>query len=152
MSEKELSLKLKFSPSLVREAFIRSSDEKHVEILRQLRSHVPQIRIAEVEEAQFLRQTLGTPFVRRAEYAIGGDYAKKVDGNLARQQRNLRRREFDGFMFVDEEFHLLLRARIPLPGHLRAVHNAKGQLLRILHRVRRNQVTANSWCVNNRIF
>lgn len=58
LSEKELSLQLGVSRTPVREALIRVADEGLIDILPQRGSFVAPIRLRDVEEAQFIRETL----------------------------------------------------------------------------------------------
>lgn len=131
LSEKELSLKLGVSRTPVREAFIRLSEERLVDIFPQRGTLVAPIRLAEIEEAQFLREVLETAIVRRAARSIDKTHLKLLEDNLRLQQRTLLRKDYDALLEIDERFHNLLCDSVSLPRAWRMIHVLKGQIYRV---------------------
>lgn len=131
MSEKDLSLKLGVSRTPVREAFIRLSEEGLVDIFPQRGTLVAPIRIAEIEEAQFLRDILETAVVKRAAESIDPAILTELTDNLHQQELILKRKDYDAFWELDERFHHLLCKSASLPRAWRVIHAVKGQLDRV---------------------
>lgn len=131
LSEKDLSVKLGVSRTPVREAFIRLSEEGLVDIFPQRGTLVAPIRIAEIEEAQFLRDILETAVVRRAAESIDPAVLTELTDNLHQQELILQRRDYDAFWELDERFHHLLCKSVSLPRAWRVIHAVKGQLDRV---------------------
>lgn len=131
LSEKDLSLKLGVSRTPVREAFIRLSEEGLVDIFPQRGTLVAPIRIAEIEEAQFLRDILETAVVKRAAESIDPAILTELTDNLHQQELILKRKDYDAFWELDERFHHLLCKSASLPRAWRVIHAVKGQLDRV---------------------
>lgn len=131
LSEKDLSVKLGVSRTPVREAFIRLSEEGLVDIFPQRGTLVAPIRIAEIEEAQFLRDILETAVVRRAAESMDPAVLTQLTDNLQQQQMILQRKDYDAFWELDERFHQLLCKSVSLPRAWRVIHAVKGQLDRV---------------------
>jgi DNA-binding GntR family transcriptional regulator len=131
LSEKELSLKLGVSRTPVREAFIRLSEEGLVDIFPQRGTVVAPIRMAEIKEAQFLREILETSIVRRAAENIQPIFLRRLEANLLDQEKSLSRTDYTEFMELDEEFHHLLCLSVSFPRAWRVVQAVKGQLDRM---------------------
>jgi len=128
LSEKELSVKLGVSRTPVREAFIKLSQEGLVDIFPQRGTLVAPIRIAEIKEAQFLREILETAIVKRAARTIDLAKLDDIDENLRRQDSSLARKDYVAFMELDEQFHRLLCQSVSLPRAWTVIHAVKGQL------------------------
>lgn len=131
LSEKELSLKLGVSRTPVREAFIRLSEEGLVDIFPQRGTLVAPIRMAEIKEAQFLRNILETEIVRLAAENVDDTYLEQLEANLLRQEDCLDQEDHMELMELDEEFHHLLCQSVSLPRAWRVIHAFKGQLDRM---------------------
>lgn len=131
LSEKDLSLKLGVSRTPVREAFIKLSEEGLVDIFPQRGTLVAPIRMAEIQEAQFLRDVLETAIVKRAAKIIDTAHLALLEENLRQQERVLQSRDYDALMKLDEEFHHLLCVGVALPRAWRVIHAVKGQLDRV---------------------
>ncbi len=131
LSEKDLSLKLGVSRTPVREAFIRLSEEGLVDIFPQRGTLVAPIRIAEIEEAQFLRDILETAVVKRAAESMDPAVLTELADNLHQQKLILKRKDYDAFWELDERFHHLLCKSASLPRAWRVIHAVKGQLDRV---------------------
>ena len=131
LSEKDLSLKLGVSRTPVREAFIKLSEEGLVDIFPQRGTLVAPIRIADIQEAQFLRVVLETAIVRQAAKSIDPTHLDQLDENLRQQKQNLKSKNYDALMDLDEAFHHLLCEGVSLPRAWRVIHTVKGQLDRV---------------------
>lgn len=131
LSEKELSVKLGVSRTPVREALIKLSEEGLVDILPQRGSFVAPIRVAEVTEAQFIREALEVAVVRRAAEQCTDDLARRLEANLRQQQDAISAEEHETFLRLDEEFHYCLSDGVMLPRAWKVIQNVKGQLDRV---------------------
>lgn len=131
LSEKELSVKLGVSRTPVREALIKLSEEGLVDILPQRGSFVAPIRVAEVTEAQFIREALEVAVVRRAAEQCTDGLARRLDANLHRQRDAIVSQEQETFLRLDEEFHYTLSDGVMLPRAWKVIQNVKGQLDRV---------------------
>lgn len=131
LSEKEISVRLGLSRTPVREAFIKLADEGLVDILPQRGTFVAPIRVAEVDEAQFLRSAVEIAVVRRAAQTRDGKYIALLEDNLRKQTDALKRIDHDAFMDLDEAFHRLLSESVSLPRAWRVIQSVKGQLDRV---------------------
>ncbi|MDQ0473256.1 GntR family transcriptional regulator [Labrys wisconsinensis] len=131
LSEKELSLKLGVSRTPVREALIKLAEEGLVDILPQRGSFVAPIRVAEVMEAQFIREALEVAVVRRAAEQSTAALVERLEASLQRQRRAIEAGEHEAFLRLDEAFHHLLSDGVLLPRSWKVIHNVKGQLDRV---------------------
>ena len=126
-----MSIKLGVSRTPVREALIRLADEGLVDIFPQRGTFVAPIRIEEVKEARFIRETLETAVTSRAAEKISAGYIERLEENLQRQSFAVSRGDFDGFMVLDEEFHHTLCKSVSLPRAWKVIQTVKGQLDRV---------------------
>jgi DNA-binding GntR family transcriptional regulator len=132
LSEKELSLKLGVSRTPVREALIKLADEGLVDVFPQRGTVVSPIRVAEVIEAQFIREALETAVVRRAASApVVGALVARLEENLRLQRAAIADKAYETFMQLDENFHYAIADSVSLPRAWRLIQNVKGQLDRI---------------------
>jgi DNA-binding GntR family transcriptional regulator len=131
LSEKELSLRLGVSRTPVREALIKLADEGLVDIFPQRGTVVAPIRLAEVAEAQFMREALETAVVRRAAVEIDDRTLMRLEDCIAAQRRAAADHAFDIFMQLDEAFHALIADSLGMPRVVRQIQSVKGQLDRV---------------------
>jgi DNA-binding GntR family transcriptional regulator len=111
LSENELAEWLGVSRTPVREALVRLSDERLVEIVPQLGTFVSRISVAAVADAQFVREALECAAVRlAAERATREDIAA-LNAIVARQEQVS---DFDRWYVLDDELHAAL---FGLSGH-----------------------------------
>ena len=87
--------------------------------------------MAEIKEAQFLREILETAIVRRAAENILPSFLKRLEANLIDQEKSLKRMDYEEFMDLDEEFHHLLCQGVSFPRAWRVIQAVKGQLDRM---------------------
>ena len=131
LSEKELSAQFGVSRTPVREALIKLSEEGLVDILPQRGSFVAPIRIAEVLEAQFIRESLEISVIRRVAATSTQSLNDQLDEALRQQRAAIERLDFDMFLQLDEDFHKMFCDFCELPRGWRVVQNVKGQLDRV---------------------
>lgn len=131
LSEKELSLQLGVSRTPVREALIRLADEGLVDILPQRGSFVAPIRLRDVEEAQFIRESLEVAVARRLAGHCSARFLSELKLNLARQESAVAERNRDLFLELDEAFHRGLCEEAGLSKSWRVIQSVKLQMDRI---------------------
>lgn len=131
LSEKDLSLQLGISRTPVREALIRLADEGLVDILPQRGSFVAPIRLRDVEEAQFIRESLEVAVARRLAGRCSARFLAELKNNLARQQAAVAEGDRDLFLELDEAFHRGLCEEAGLSKSWRVIQSVKLQMDRV---------------------
>jgi GntR family transcriptional regulator, rspAB operon transcriptional repressor len=131
LSEKDLATRLGVSRTPVREALIRLADEALVDIFPQRGTLVSPIRIAEVLEAQFLREALEAAVVRRAAEDPSPRLLDEMAALLTRQQRAAKGADPEEFMRLDEMFHSAISEGVAMPRAWRLIQSVKGQMDRV---------------------
>lgn len=131
LSEKELSLQLGVSRTPVREALIRLADEGLIDILPQRGSFVAPIRLRDVEEAQFIRETLERAVVRRLAKDCQPEILAELKSNLEQQEAAVTRRDLDAFLELDEAFHKTFCDGAGLARSWRVIQTVKLQMDRV---------------------
>lgn len=126
LSENEVAAQLGLSRTPVREAFIKLEEEGLIVIYPQYGSFVAPIRVADVYDSQFVRESLECAALVRIIERWKPEHAAALEDMLAAQRRHLSG-EPAPFFEADEAFHLGL---MTMAGHARAwlvVEAAKGQ-------------------------
>lgn len=131
LSEKELSLQLGVSRTPVREALIRLADEGLIDILPQRGSFVAPIRIKDVEEAQFIRESLEVAVVGRLANQCSPQFLIDIRANLARQELAVSQENGDLFLELDEAFHRSFCEEASLSKSWRVIQTVKLQMDRV---------------------
>lgn len=131
LSEKELALRFGISRTPVREALIRLADEDLVDVFPQRGTFVSPIRIAEVMDAQFLREALEAAVVRRAAEAPSPKLLRDMAILIDQQREVVEHGEPDDYMPLDEAFHRMLSDGIEMPRAWRLIQSVKGQMDRV---------------------
>lgn len=131
LSEKDLSLQLGVSRTPVREALIRLADEGLIDILPQRGSFVAPIRISDVEEAQFIRESLEVAVVKRLAKQRSSEFLLEIKANLARQESAVADRNGDLFLELDEAFHRSFCEGAGLSKSWRVIQTVKLQMDRV---------------------
>jgi DNA-binding GntR family transcriptional regulator len=105
LSENELAEWLGVSRTPVREALVRLSDERLVEIVPQLGTFVSRISVGAVADAQFVREALECAAVRLAAERATREDINALKAIVARQAQVA---EFDRWYVLDDELHAAL--------------------------------------------
>ncbi|MBO9101147.1 MULTISPECIES: GntR family transcriptional regulator [unclassified Rhizobium] len=131
LSEKDLSLQLGVSRTPVREALIRLADEGLIDILPQRGSFVAPIRIHDVEEAQFIRESLEVAVVKRLAGRCSTQFLTDIKANLSRQELAVAQDDGDLFLELDEAFHRGFCEEAGLSKSWRVIQTVKLQMDRV---------------------
>jgi DNA-binding GntR family transcriptional regulator len=131
LSEKEMALNLGVSRTPVREALIKLAEEGLVDIFPQRGTFVAPIRVSEVFEAQFIRESLEVSVVARVAEAVDAPALARLQDSLLRQRALVEREDLEGFLAEDENFHFALAASVNLLRAWKVIQNVKGQLDRV---------------------
>lgn len=108
MSETEIAKLYGVSRQPVREAFIRLSEMKLLEIRPQRATIVRKINHKEILDSRFVRTAIEVEVARRACLVYDGSLDQKFMANLAQQYAAMETQNFDEFHALDYEFHKLL--------------------------------------------
>lgn len=131
VSEKELALKLGVSRTPVREALIRLADEGLIDVLPQRGSFVAPIRLKDVEDAQFIRETLEVAVVRRLAGHAADAALVAARQNLREQELAVKDKDHALFLELDEAFHRTLCEAAGLARSWRVIQAVKMQMDRV---------------------
>ena len=131
LSEQELAGRFGVSRTPIREAMIKLSEEGLVEIFPQYGSFVAPIKLSEVFDSQFARESLECAAIEKAVTRIDDAQGRELKAMINRQRALLRVGDQDGFFRADENLHALI---LRIAGHASAWHiveNAKAQMDRV---------------------
>lgn len=131
LSEKELSLQLGVSRTPVREALIRLADEGLIDIFPQRGSFVAPIRLRDVEEAQFIRETLEVAVARRLSAGCSRQFLSEIKSNLSDQEKAIDTEALELFFELDEAFHKRFCEEAGLSKSWRVIQAVKLQMDRV---------------------
>ena len=131
LSEKELALRLGVSRTPVREALIRLADETLVDVFPQRGTVVSPIKVAEVMEAQFLREALESAVARRAAEQPSPALVREMTRLLDMQRQAATAGQPEDYMPLDEAFHRAISEGIAMPRAWRLIQSVKGQMDRV---------------------
>jgi GntR family transcriptional regulator, rspAB operon transcriptional repressor len=133
LSEQELAQRLGVSRTPVREALIKLANEGLVDIYPQFGTFVAPIKLAEVFDSQFIRESLECAAIERAVERIDATQATALQRILDSQRAYQRAGERQAFFQADEDMHALL---VSIAGHgtvWSIIQNAKAQMDRVRH-------------------
>lgn len=131
-------MRIGVSRTPVREALMKLADEGLVDIYPQFGSFVAPIKLPEVFDSQFVRETLECAAIEQAVDRIDGSQAATLKGILATQRAHQRAGERHAFFDADERMHAYLIEIAGHPAVWRTVENAKAQMDRVRHLSMRN--------------
>jgi DNA-binding GntR family transcriptional regulator len=131
LSEQEFSRRFGVSRTPVREALIKLAEENLVEIFPQHGSFVAPIKLRDVYDAQFVRESLECSAILEAVERIEAAHVKQLSALLDRQRLYHRARDEDGFMQADEGMHALIMEIAGHAGVWQYVEGAKAQMDRV---------------------
>lgn len=130
MPENELAERLNVSRTPLREAIARLVDDGLVKVVPQVGTRVELIRMRDVEEARFVRESLELAAFNaacgRPERDLG-----VLRELLEEQERSHRVNDLDGFFAADEALHAQIFTLAGYPGAWQAVQRMKLQLDRL---------------------
>lgn len=133
LSENELAEELGLSRTPVRESLILLAEERLVYVVPQVGTVVAPILSAEIETAQFVRESLELAALTESLSRATADDVATLSAIVDAQRIAESRRSLSGFFTLDEEFHATLMA---VSGHgsaWRTVAQAKSHLDRARH-------------------
>ncbi|GAA4237324.1 DNA-binding GntR family transcriptional regulator [Streptosporangium album] len=130
LSETDLAERLHVSRTPVREALARLVDAGLVRVVPQVGTRVGLIRLRDVEEARFVRESLE---VAAFEVACAGPAPNVtvLRELLERQEHSYRTENYDAFFAADEALHSEIFTLSGYPGAWQAVQRMKLQLDRL---------------------
>lgn len=128
LSEKRLGEQFGVSRTPVREAVLRLSDEKLVDVFPQSGTYVSRIPLQAVKEANIIRKALEETAIRHAAALASPTTLEPVREALALQRRHMRAKDAAGFHAADEAFHAAIADVAGLPGLWTIVRQAKMQV------------------------
>jgi len=130
LSETELAEQLDVSRTPLREAIARLVDNGLVSVVPQVGTRVELIRLRDVEEARFVRETL-----ELAVFAVACDKPVRdvstLRALLKEQERCYQRNDLDGFFAADEALHEQIFTISGYPGAWQTLQPMKLQLDRL---------------------
>jgi len=116
LGEQMLADRYGVSRTPVREAVIRLSEERLVDVRPQQGTFVSRLDLALIPEAVVIRQALEGATARRAAMLATEADIARLDDIIAEQRFHRDRSAIDRFMNSDEEFHEAIAAAAGLPG------------------------------------
>lgn len=131
LSENELSERLRMSRTPVREAFIRLRREGFLQVRPQAGTFVSPILLADVEDSQFLRETLECRTIALAAEHCTQEEARALERLLEEQAVLCREGNHHDFVTADDTLHQDLIKCSRRPSVWKVVRDAKAQLDRV---------------------
>lgn len=130
LSETDLAERLHVSRTPVREAIARLADAGLVHVVPQVGTQVGLIRLRDVEEARFVRESLEVSAFEAACGSPALDVGALRD-LLEQQEHSYRTEDYEAFFQADEALHSEIFAISGHPGAWQAVQRMKLQLDRL---------------------
>ena len=140
LSEQELSERLGVSRTPIREALIKLADEGLVDIYPQFGSFVAPIKLSEVFDSQFVRESLECAAIERAVENLTDAQAATLRAIMDTQRKAQRSGDAPSFFEADERMHAYLMEIAGRPEVWHVVENAKAQMDRVRHLSMRNSI------------
>ena len=126
--EKEIAYEEGISRTPVREAVLRLTKEKLVEVVPKSGTFVARIPLSALPEALIARRALESMIVRSATRCASRSQILELRALLERQREAAERNDMKGFHRADEDFHELLANVGKLPGLWQLVQQVKLQV------------------------
>lgn len=115
ISTQEIAKKLSVSRTPVREAFIRLQQDGLVDIFPQRETVVSKINLERLHQEFFLRQSLECAAMDHAMRNVSQKNISQLKENINKQTVSVKKKEFDIFMKLDNEFHKLIFELAEMP-------------------------------------
>jgi DNA-binding GntR family transcriptional regulator len=144
LSEQELTARFGVSRTPIREALLKLAEEGLVDIYPQHGSFVAPIRLSDVYDAQFVRESLECAAIGLAAEKIDAEQSRSLSAVLDRQSVFHKVGDNDRFFDADEEMHATLMAIAGHPQVWRQVESAKAQMDRVRHLTVRRPLKRNA--------
>ncbi len=113
ISENELATRMGVSRTPIREALLLLAEEGLVEVFPKIGTFVTRLDVAQIKEAQFLRESVEIASLRSIAFPLEAGLVDEVWANL-RAQADVPRGDLATFFELDEAFH---RSIMGLAGH-----------------------------------
>ena len=131
ISEAEVSERLGFSRTPVREALIKLAEEGLVKIVSQVGTFVAPISVAQVNEAGFVREHLECALIVEAATRIDAVGAQRLHHNILQQEQAVRANDLEQFHVLDEAMHECLTEVAGYPTIWRIIQQSKIHMDRV---------------------
>ncbi|MND69006.1 putative HTH-type transcriptional regulator YdfH [compost metagenome] len=131
--EKEIAAQFGVSRTPVREAILRLSNEKLIEILPQSGTFVARIALDTLPEAIVVRKALEDVTVRAAAVKANRTQMATLRANLELQKVQAAEADYEGFRRTDDLFHTLIAEAAGYPGIWEIIKSVKIKVDRYCH-------------------
>ena len=130
ISEVEMSKRFSISRQPVREAFIKLSEERLIEVLPQRGTYVRKISVKEMLGARHVREIIEVSIVREVALNHDASLIKALRKNIA-QQQNIKAGDRKTFLALDDDLHKMLALHAGREYAWRVTENIKSQIDRV---------------------
>lgn len=144
LTEQELTARFGVSRTPIREALLKLAEEGLVDIYPQHGSFVAPIRLTDVYDAQFVRESLECSAIALAAEKIDAEQSRRLSAVIDRQSAFHKVGDNDRFFDADEEMHATLMEIAGHPQVWRQVESAKAQMDRVRHLAVRRPLKRNA--------
>ncbi|OKL43728.1 GntR family transcriptional regulator [Pseudovibrio exalbescens] len=128
VSEKEIALECGVSRTPIREALLRLSEEKLIDIVPKSGTRVSKIPVASLLEAQVARTALEQVTVRAAAQRAQRSDVANLQATIVLQQEHQEADDTDKFYSSDEALHFAIAVAAGYPGIWRFIERIKLQV------------------------
>lgn len=105
LSIKELTTLLGVSRSPIRDAFLKLSNERLVDIIPQSGCRISTIDINRAEQERLIRKSVELEMIKRKNFFIDKEFLLQQESNLMFQRNAIENNDLITFFELDEEFH-----------------------------------------------
>ena len=131
LREKEICKQLQISRTPVREALLKLADERLIVILDRSGTYVSRINIKDVQESQFIRESLETATVRYAAKNCNTDLTEKLSMLIEQQKQCVKDDNQLRLSELDDLFHRTI-VEFQFSSRIwKIINNAKAQMDRV---------------------
>ena len=130
ISEIEMSKRFSISRQPIREAFIKLSEERLIEVLPQRGTYIRKISVKEVIEARHLREIIEVSIIREVTQKRDPSLINHLR-ELIKQQEEIKPGDSQAFLALDEEFHKTIALHAGREYAWRVTEGIKAQMNRV---------------------